>query len=112
MPQTTDSPRTYAYVELGIEAVLAPDEGYFGLTAILSRNSFVLSPDCHLTGGFAVATWFGANPHAGDFVLTLGGYHPAFPVPGHFPVVPRLGFRWTVSDTVTISRSPARPTPR
>ncbi|WP_194906417.1 DUF6603 domain-containing protein [Catenulispora rubra] len=105
LPQATDSPMTYAYVELGIEAVLAPEDGYFTLTAILSPNSYVIAPECHLTGGFAVAAWFGNNPHAGEFVLTLGGYHPAFSAPSYFPAVPRLGFRWSVSDTVTISGS-------
>lgn len=24
--------------------------------------------------------WFGPSPYAGDFVITLGGYHPAFKV--------------------------------
>ena len=105
MPQAGDSPMTYAYVELGLEAVLEPVEGYFGLTAILSRDSYVISPECHLTGGFALAVWFGANPHAGEFVLTLGGYHPAFAVPGYFPRVPRLGFSWAVSHSVAISGS-------
>ncbi|NUR59776.1 MAG: hypothetical protein HOV87_14065 [Catenulispora sp.] len=105
LPQAADSPRAYAYVELGIEAVLEPEDGHFGLTAVLSRASYVIAPECHLTGGFAVAAWFGDHPHAGEFVLTLGGYHPAFAVPGHFPAVPRLGFSWAVSDTVSISGS-------
>lgn len=105
LPQQSDSPDCYAYAELGIEAVLEPAAGYFGLQAILSPGSYVIAPACHLTGGFAVAAWFGPSPHAGEFVVTLGGYHPAFAVPGHFPAVPRLGFRWAVSDTVTISGS-------
>lgn len=105
LPQQSDSPDCYAYAELGIEALLEPAAGYFGLQATLSPSSYVIAPACHLTGGFAVAAWFGPSPHAGEFVVTLGGYHPAFAVPGHFPAVPRLGFRWAVSDTVTISGS-------
>jgi len=49
--------------------------------------------------------WFGDNPHAGQFVVTLGGYPPAFVAPPYYPVVPRLGFSWAVSDTVSISGS-------
>ena len=32
-----------------------------------------------------------------DFVLTLGGYHPKFEAPQHYPQVPRLAVNWQVS---------------
>lgn len=101
LPQgaTTDA---YAYVELQLEAIFKPDEGYFGLTASLTPTSFVLTKDCHLTGGFAFCLWFGPNPHAGDFVVTVGGYHPAFTPPTWYPVPARVGFNWQVSKDVTI----------
>lgn len=101
LPQgaTTDA---YAYVELQLEAVFKPDEGFFGLSASLTPASFVLMKDCHLTGGFAFYLWFGPNPHAGDFVVTVGGYHPAFVVPAWYPVPARVGFNWQVSKDVTI----------
>lgn len=103
LPQAADSSATYAYAELELEAVLEPSEGRFGLTALLTPSSYVLVPQCKLTGGFAFQVWFGDNPHAGQFVLTLGGYHPAFRVPDFYPAVPRLGFSWAVSSTVSIS---------
>ncbi|MCB0551894.1 MAG: hypothetical protein KDD19_30290, partial [Phaeodactylibacter sp.] len=56
---------------------------------------------CHLTGGFAFYVWF-SGQHAGDFVVTLGGYHPRFVAPKHYPTVPRLGFNWMVSDVFSI----------
>jgi len=102
LPQPTESGHGYVYAELELEAVLKPQEGYFGLTAILSKNSYVLTPDCHLTGGFAFSIWYGPSDHSGEFVLTLGGYHPAFKPPSYFPQVPRLGFNWAVSDHVTV----------
>lgn len=92
----------YAYAELGIMVKLLPREGVFSATAILTPNSFVLDPACKLTGGFAFYAWFGDNPHAGDFVLTLGGYHPQFKPPSYYPTVPRLGFHWPVDSEVTI----------
>ncbi|HEX6292728.1 MAG TPA: DUF6603 domain-containing protein [Herpetosiphonaceae bacterium] len=102
LPQGASDALTYAYVELQLEATLKPQEGIFGLTAVLSPNSYVIAPACHLTGGFAFFIWFGPNPNAGQFVITLGGYHPAFSPPSYFPQEPRLGFNWAVSDLVTI----------
>jgi len=31
-------------------------------------------------------------------VITLGGYHPAFQKPTHYPEVPRLGLNWNVTS--------------
>jgi len=93
----------FAYVELGLEIQILPYLGQISATAILSQNSYVIDPACHLTGGFAFYVWFGNNPHAGQFVLTIGGYSPNFTAPSYFPQVPRLGFTWSVSDSVTIS---------
>ncbi len=93
----------YAYAELGIVIKILPAKGVFSATAILSANSFVIDPKCKLTGGFAFYVWFGDNTFAGQFVLTLGGYHPDFKSPDHFPRVPRLGFNWPLPGNVTIS---------
>jgi hypothetical protein len=102
LPLPSESSEAYAFVEMMIRVVVQPAQGVFAATAILSKSSYVITPDCHLTGGFAFYLWFGENPNAGQFVITLGGYHPAFPVPSYFPQVPRLGFNWAVSDVVTI----------
>lgn len=93
----------FAYAELGIEVVILPDQGVFSATAVLTPNSFVLDPACRLTGGFAFCVWFGDNPNSGQWVLTLGGYHPSFNPPSYFPQVPRLGFDWPMSGDVTVS---------
>lgn len=100
LPQ--EGPVQFAYVELGLEVVLHPSAGFFGASAVLTPNSYILDPACHLTGGFAFWTWYD-GPHAGDFVVTVGGYHPAFTPPPWYPEEPRLGFSWHVSDVVTIS---------
>jgi hypothetical protein len=93
-----------AEVQLALRATLVPDDGVFNLSAQLTPNSFLLSRACHLTGGFAFSTWF-AGPHNGDFVLSVGGYHPHFVVPAHYPVVPRLGFTWQVSPQLQLAGS-------
>ena len=102
LPQGAPPEETYAYVELQFEVVLKPDDGIFSATASLTPNSYLLTRQCHLTGGFAFFLWFGSNPHAGDFVVTLGGYHPAFTPPAWYPRVAPLGFNWQVSDKVLI----------
>ncbi|MCM3887647.1 DUF6603 domain-containing protein [Frankia sp. R82] len=103
LPLPTESASTtYVYAELGVEAVIRPLQGSAIIAAQLSPASYVLTPACHLTGGFAAATWFGSNPHAGQFVVTLGGYHPAFTRPSYYPDAPRLGIDWAVSDSVSI----------
>ncbi|MEX5636967.1 DUF6603 domain-containing protein [Parafrankia sp. FMc2] len=103
LPLPTESASTtYVYAELGVEAVIRPTQGSAEIAAQLSPASYVLTPACHLTGGFAAATWFGNNPHAGQFVVTLGGYHPAFRRPSYYPDAPRLGIDWAVSGSVSI----------
>lgn len=97
-----DPVEQYAYAELAIEVLILPAQGVFQASAILTPASFVLDPNCKLTGGFAFYVWFGKNPHAGEFVLTVGGYHAHFDVPSYYPQVPRLGFNWHLSDVLTI----------
>lgn len=103
IPSAEEGPRPFVFLELQMAAVLAPDEGYFSVAASLTADSYVLTKDCHITGGFAYSMWYGNNPHAGDFVMTAGGYHPAFRVPDHYPQVARLGYNWQVSDNVRIT---------
>ncbi|XXY49037.1 DUF6603 domain-containing protein [Sorangium sp. So ce269] len=82
-----------AQIEMALKATFIPEEGFLGVIAQLTSDSFIFSRDCRLTGGFAFYTWL-AGQHAGDFVITMGGYHPRFQVPEHYPRVPRLGFNW------------------
>ncbi|MGE0098893.1 MAG: DUF6603 domain-containing protein [Hydrogenophaga sp.] len=88
-------------VELALKARFSTIEGVISVEARLTDNSWVLSRDCRLTGGFAFFIWF-AGEHAGDFVITIGGYHPRYTPPDHYPVVPRLGFNWRVSSCISI----------
>ncbi|MFZ6776278.1 DUF6603 domain-containing protein [Undibacterium sp. Ji83W] len=93
----------FAYVEMGVEIEILPSQGIISAAAVLTNNSFVIDPNCHLTGGFAFYVWFGDHPHAGEFVLAIGGYHPHFKPPTYYPQVPRLGFNWPITTELTIS---------
>ncbi|HKQ76654.1 MAG TPA: DUF6603 domain-containing protein [Blastocatellia bacterium] len=91
-----------AEAQLALKASFQPDKGFLGVQAQLTPNSYLLSKACHLTGGFAFYSWFAGSEHDGDFALTLGGYHPNFKVPTHYPTVPRLGFNWQVSPELSL----------
>lgn len=103
LPPQLPPSKSLAYIELGVVASFKPDEGEISVTAQLTPNSFLLTKSCKLTGGFAAEFWYGKSPQAGDFVITLGGYHPAFTPPDYYPTVPRLGFNWPVLDEAGMS---------
>jgi len=88
-------------IELALLAHFSTSEGVFLIKAQLTDNSWLLYEDVRLTGGFAFAIWW-KGPLAGQFVLTMGGYHPDFPVPVGYPEVPRLGLVWKVSDAIVV----------
>ena len=87
-------------IELGLIARFSSKEGVLWVQAQLTDNSWLLYPDVRLTGGFAFVVWF-AGPNAGQFVLTIGGYHPNFRRAG-YPMVPRLGLVWRLGEFITI----------
>lgn len=97
-----------AYIELAFKVSIRPADGVVSAEAQLTPNSYVITRECKLTGGFAFYLWFADVPadgytiRGGDFVVTLGGYHPAFQRPKHYPDVPRLGFSWLIGSTVSI----------
>lgn len=96
--------KALAYAELALDVSLQPAIGQFAALGQLTPSSFILESAAKLTGGFAVDFWFGASPHAGDFVVTIGGYNANFTPPAYYPqTVPRLGLNWTVSNELTIA---------
>ena len=89
-----------AQIEVALVVRFSTTDGVLWVQAQLTDNSFLLTKDCRLTGGFAYVMWFG-GPNAGQFVITLGGYHPSFQHDG-YPVVPRLGYVWNIQDILVI----------
>ncbi len=85
-----------AHVEIGWTARYNRDEGALQVRgAIDPQKSYVFSNKCKLSGQFAFYSWL-EGPHAGDFVFTLGGYHPKFSPPSHYPKPAPLRFSWEV----------------
>ena len=90
------------YAELAIRAVIDPEGGVFSIEGRLTSNSYVFSKEIRLIGGFAFYVWFGKAKEAGDFVITLGGYHPDFSAKPYYPVVPRIGVEGKLANVLTI----------
>jgi hypothetical protein len=102
-----EAPVKFAHVELGIVCTFDANSGVFKLEAQLSPRSFILAPSCHLTGGLAIYAWFKDDPQnaieAGDWVLTIGGYHQAFRAPPQYPRPPRLGISWSLDTSLSVT---------
>jgi|GEM_PF-1122114 len=97
---------SYLNAELAFKVVFNPDVGIFMAEAVLTENSWVIVPECKLTGGFAFYVWFknqSSGASAGEFVVTLGGYYSGWTPPSYYPTVPRVGFNWHFSDVINIT---------
>ena len=69
----------------------------------LTPQSFILSHSCRLTGGFALVFYLPGSPHASDVAFTVGGYHPRYKPPAHYPSAPpRVGISWKYDDDLHI----------
>lgn len=101
LPQKAASEQ-YAVVTLDIDISVKPDDGAFSAQALIAKGSYLLDPAAALSGGFALDFWFGNNPNAGDFILTIGGYNPSFVPPAYYPTVPVVGVDWTIDDSLTV----------
>lgn len=88
-------PYPVAYVEVDLIASFTPSTGLLAVDGKLSPSSFIYGGFCKLSGGFAFYAWF-AGDNKGNFVVTIGGYHPAFIKPDYYPSVPRLGMNFAL----------------
>ena len=109
-------PPPIAQIRLAILARFVPAEGTLTVDGKILPDSFLFERNCQISGGFAFYSWFKDKDFitknenklkisAGDFVLTVGGYHPDFKVPDHYPKVDPLSLNWRVSNELTIKGS-------
>lgn len=102
MPPEVSSP--VAYIEIDIMAAIIPASGLAAVAGVISPASFIWGDFAKLSGGFAFYLWF-SGEHAGDFVMTIGGYHPAFNKPAWYPTVPRLGMSFNLGPFSVIGQA-------
>jgi hypothetical protein len=93
-----DDDEALVNIELALKARFSTAEGVLSIQAQLTDNSYLISPDCQLTGGFAYFMWFPQS----QFVLTIGGYNDHFSKPAQFPDVPRVGYHWSLFGFLSI----------
>lgn len=105
LPKGASKEDAYAYIRILLSAILRPETGIFYAEAVIAEESFLLDKNCHLFGKAACAVWFGKHEQAGDFVLTIGGYHNDFRVPDHYPRVERVGFSWQIDEHLSAKGS-------
>ncbi|KAI0391890.1 hypothetical protein F5Y17DRAFT_385086 [Xylariaceae sp. FL0594] len=97
-------PGAFAHVELALAATVDVALGVMKIEGQLTPASYILDRNCHLTGGFAMYSWFDSPDPSlrGDWVFSIGGYHRSFQPPAHYPVPPRLGISWSFSSSISI----------
>lgn len=103
LPSNSNIP-PLAQVRLAILARFVPSEGTLKVEGKILPDSYLFDRDCLLSGGFAFYSWF-SGKHEGDFVLTVGGYHPRFNIPQHYPKVDPISVNWRISNELTIKGS-------
>ena len=99
LPGATDEPYALGFAEIDLKAVIEPGATdpvpVLAVNGVVASGSYIFAKGCRLTGGFAFYVW-----SSGEFVVTFGGYHPRFTVPGKYPAIGRLGFTWQVSGNL------------
>lgn len=104
MPNGVDEDNAFLSTELTIAATYDPALGILQVAGQLTPKSYILHKSCKLTGGFTMAFFFPASGHDGDWVFSIGGYHPGFRVPSHYPrAPPRLGISWIYDSEISIT---------
>jgi hypothetical protein len=97
-------PSPILFCKIALRCAYNTGSGVFSLEAALSNESYLLDKNCHLTGGLAVVFWT-KGQHSGDFVVSIGGYHPDYQKPAHYPDVDRLGISWKIASGLSLSGS-------
>ena len=100
---TISSSHPFALIDFALVATLDLGHSVVSVEGQITPRSFILDHDCHPTGGFALYKWSKGSVHEGEFVFTVGGFHPAFARPAHYPNPPRLGISWKYDNHLSIT---------
>ncbi|KAJ5725999.1 uncharacterized protein N7483_007356 [Penicillium malachiteum] len=102
VPQTATVEKAFALIDFGIIATLDLGDGTLMIQGQINPQSFLLSHACHPAGGFALCVWSTHSGHGGDMVFSVGGFHPVFSRPAHYPNPPRVGISWIFDSHISI----------
>lgn len=98
------APAPVARASLLLKLTVDPEQGNIPIDGVLGSDSYVLSRDCHLSGGFSFYLWYGGE-HRGDFVISLGGYNARYQRPEHYPSPQRLKLSWQLCPELYVGGS-------
>ncbi|MEU9125446.1 DUF6603 domain-containing protein [Streptomyces sp. NPDC048506] len=103
---TKPGKKVHARLDIDLKLAYQQSQGLLSLDVAVGAGSFVFDPACRLTGGIAIYIWT-AGIHAGDFVISAGGYHPMLEenLPTQYPHYPRparLGFTWSPDSKIMV----------
>ncbi|KAF5621335.1 uncharacterized protein FTJAE_11364 [Fusarium tjaetaba] len=102
-PSTGGEENAFILIDVGATMTFDSAQGYLIAQAELTPLSYVLSKDCHLTGGMVYATWVSPSQYEGDFVVSIGGFNPTYKPPSYYPAAPpRLGISWAYDSDLSI----------
>lgn len=96
-----------ASIEVVLQASIDPSASAVHFVGQLTDNAYLFAPTAKLSGGFALSVWLGDSDTAtvGDFVMTVGGYHPDFNQPAHYPTPQPVAITWSVSTAFFLKGS-------
>ena len=95
---TEESGVLLAHLELALVGNFNPMHPSVEITGALTSTSYLFCPQCRLTGGFAYCMWL----DKGNFLVSIGGYSPAFKKPDYYPVLEHVGINWKISDHLVL----------
>lgn len=93
-----------AFIQIDLVASFTPSTGTLAIQGQLNPASNLFGGFVKLSGGFALFAWF-SGPHSGDFVVSIGGYSPAFIKPENYPIVPRLTIAFALGPLKVIGQA-------
>lgn len=102
MPPELTPELTLFYIEIIVSVELNFVSGYIAANAVLAPASHVYVPQARLQGGASFYTWFGKNSHAGDWVVSIGGFPRGYNRPAHYPNPDRVGLNFTLGDMIQV----------
>ncbi|KAF4493524.1 hypothetical protein FAGAP_10374 [Fusarium agapanthi] len=93
-----------ASIKLNFSGTIDVEHESLVLRGQIADKSFLLLEDCILTGVFAFGAWFDPSPQAGDWCISIGGWHPAYILPQNYPPAPpRLCISWSYKEHLSLS---------
>ncbi|WP_372069633.1 hypothetical protein P7L75_00915 (plasmid) [Tistrella mobilis] len=102
-PQEPEAIKPQVMIDMFLRMVIDITSGIFALDAYVKHNSYLVEPNMQLTGGFALRIWYG-GAHAGQGVITLGGYSPHVDLSAfdYYPTVPRLAMSMVMTGGMQV----------